>query len=64
MGKKIALLLNVLLFAGFFFFFVFYSEPTDIPDTLEPGSLAGEVRQAEKLLESLGRGLDAQAVRL
>jgi len=64
MGKKIALLLNVLLFAGFFFFFVFYSKPADMPDTLEPGSLAEEVRQAEKLLESYGKGLDAREIRL
>ncbi len=64
MGKKIALLLNVLLFAGFFFFFVFYSKPADMPDTLEPGSLAEKVRQAEKLLESYGKGLDARDIRL
>lgn len=64
MKRKIALLLSVLLFSGFFFFFVFYSEPAEEPGILEPGALAGEVRQAEKLFHSLGKTLDAQKVRL
>jgi len=64
MKKKIAMLLSVLLFSGFFFFFVFYSEPAEEPGTLEPGTLAGEVRQAEKLFHTLGKTLDAQRVRL
>lgn len=64
MKKKIALLFSVLLFAGFFFFFVFYSVPSSEQEFLEYGSLGGEVRQAEKLLKSCGETLDAQEIRL
>lgn len=64
MKKKIALLLSVLLFAVFFFFFVFYSAPPSEQKTLEYGALAGEVRQAEKLLGSLSGTLDAGEIRL
>lgn len=63
MGKKIALLLSVLLFGGFFFFFVFYSREPD-KSALEPGTFAGQVRQAEKLLGNLSHSLDAEEIRL
>lgn len=64
MKKKIVLLFSVLLFAGFFFFFVLYSFPPSEQKTLEYGALAGEVRQAEKLLGSLAQTLDADEIRL
>ncbi|MBS6396885.1 MAG: CotH kinase family protein [Clostridiales bacterium] len=62
MGKKSALLLSVLLFAGFFFFFVFYSGTASPLTPLESGSLAGEVRQAQKLLDSLPGTMDADEI--
>lgn len=64
MKKKIALLFSVLLLTGFFFFFVFYSGSPSERGFLEYGSLSGEVRQAEKLLQTLGGTLDVQEIRL
>lgn len=64
MKKKAALLVSVLLLIGFFFFFVFYSEPPKEQESLERGSLAGEVRQAEKLFSSLSPVLDSEQIRL
>lgn len=64
MRRKMRLLLGILLFSGFFFFFVFYSGPVQEPGALEPGALAGEVRQAQKLLKSLAGTLDTEEVRL
>jgi hypothetical protein len=64
MGKKIALLFSVLLFAVFFFFLVFYSEEPGDVETLKPGVYAGEVRQAHKLSKNLSPALDPSEVRL
>ena len=64
MKKKMALLGSILLFIGFFFFFVFYSAPAYEPETLEAGALSGEVRQGLKLQESMGGTLDSQQIRL
>lgn len=64
MRRKMILLLGILLFSGFFFFFVFYSDPVREPGILEAGSLAGEVRQAQKLLGNLNQALDIQEIRL
>lgn len=64
MGKKIALLGSVLLFAVFFFFFVFSSPGDESPGVLEPGSLAGQVRQAEKLLQNGSQTMDPDEIRL
>lgn len=64
MRKKVALLINVLLFAGFFFFFVFYSEPEESPKGLSAGSLTGQVRQAESLQAGLRQTLDTGGIRL
>ncbi len=66
MKRKIALLLGILLFSGFLLFFVFdsgFGSVQDV-DTLEPGSFAGEVRQAKKLYSTLGMTLDASEIRL
>ncbi len=64
MRKKVALLINVLLFAGFFFFFVFYSVPEESVKGLSAGSLAGQVRQAESLQAGLKQTLDSDEIRL
>lgn len=64
MKRRIVLLCSVLLFTGFFFFFVFYSKPADTPGILGPGTYAGEVRQAEKLLDNLARTLTPEEIRL
>lgn len=64
MGKKIALLGSVLLFAVFFFFFVFSSPDGGNPEVLEPGVYAGQVRQAEKLLQNSSRTMDPGEIRL
>lgn len=55
MKKKIALLVSVLLFIGFFFFFVFYSEQPYTVGKLEKGSLTKEVEQAKELLQELSQ---------
>lgn len=64
MKKKMALLGSILLFIGFFFFFVFYSAPAYEPETLEAGALAGEVRQGLKLQETVKGALDTSQIRL
>lgn len=64
MKRKMILLLGILLFSGFFFFFVFYSDPAAEPGFLSPGALAGEARQAQKLLGNLDQALDRQEIRL
>lgn len=64
MIKKMSLAVSVLLLIGVFFFFVFYSGPPGEEKTLERGALAGEVRQAEKLLNSLGEGLSPEEIHL
>lgn len=63
MRRKMVLLLGILLFSGFFFF-LFDSGSSEEPGILEPGALAGEVRQAWKLSENLSGTLDSQEVRL
>lgn len=64
MMKKIALLFNVLLFAGVFFFSVFRPDGAEETRTLKRGALAGEVRQAEKIMQSLPQGMGTENVRL
>ena len=55
MGKKAVLLFSVLLFAGLVFGLTGISGQEETGKILSAGSLAGEVRQAEKLLAEIGR---------
>ncbi len=64
MKKKIALLFSVLLFIGFFFFFVFYSKPVQTSEPLEKGAFAEQVRRAEELKGKLTKPLDMGKARL
>ncbi len=64
MKKKTALLLNVLLFAGFFFFFGVYSRQAKQPSWLEPGALTGQVRQAQDLITHLSQTLPTEEIKL
>jgi len=67
MKKKITLLLSMLFFLCFFFFMF---DSSSIPDsikesqTLERGALSGQVRQAEKLIQSLPESLPKQEIHL
>ena len=62
--KKLTLALSVLLFIGSFFFFAYESGQSVVPNVLEKGALAGEVRQAHKLYKSLSKTLDGTSVKL
>ena len=66
MSKKMALLFSVLLAVGLVFFFRSGTGTGEEArrQTLKPGSLSGEVRQAEGLYERLPKTLDPKSVRL
>ncbi|MDE6896515.1 MAG: CotH kinase family protein [Lachnospiraceae bacterium] len=64
MGKKAVLLFSVLLFAGLVFGLTGISGQEETGKILSAGSLAGEVRQAEKLLAGLPGTLDTEELRL
>lgn len=64
MSKKMALLFSVLLALGIVCFVSFGRTGEKEPQPLTPGSLAGEVRQAEALRKRLPETLDTALVRL
>lgn len=64
MRKKTALLLSVLLFAGFFFFFGVSSRLNEEPSWLEPGALKGQTRQAQDLYKRLSHTLPTDEIHL
>lgn len=64
MKKKVALLVSVLLFFILSFPFVYDLEIPDEAGSLEAGAFAGEVRQAEKLQQTLAKTLDTEQITL